>query len=63
MLTAAQVAAVVGVLPSTWRSYVARGWAPPPDGHLGATPWWAPATVQRWREQWNTRHQEEVPDR
>lgn len=36
-----------GVQPSTWRSYMARGQAPEPDGReeISGTPWWYEATV------------------
>lgn len=46
--TAAEVAAHLGVTAATWRTYVHRGEAPRPDGYLGRTPWWRPATVAAW---------------
>lgn len=49
-LTNADAAALAGVAPSTWRDYVARGYAPAPDGRLGRTPWWRPATITTWLE-------------
>jgi hypothetical protein len=49
-LTVAQVADRIGVAASTWRSYVARGQAPKPDGHYDArTPWWLAEVVDAWR--------------
>lgn len=50
-LTTADVAALLGVTPATVRSYAARGDMPPPDGHLGRTPWWKPRTIEQWRKQ------------
>lgn len=47
-LTTQQAADWAGVKPATWRSYVARGRAPRPDGHFGATPWWSEQTVRQW---------------
>lgn len=34
--------------PSTWRSYVARGEAPPPGRHVGRTPQWRRAQIETW---------------
>lgn len=36
-----------GIEPSTWRSYMARGLAPEPDGReeISGTPWWYESTV------------------
>lgn len=49
-LTAADVAARIGVNPATFRAYVARGQAPAPDGQIdGRTPYWDPATIDEWR--------------
>ncbi len=45
-----EAAALAGVTPSTWRNYVTRGYAPPPDGRLGRTPWWHRATIDGWLE-------------
>ena len=44
-LSATQAADVWGVTPSTWRAYVARGWAPKPDGQFGSQNWWWRETV------------------
>jgi hypothetical protein len=43
-------AARAGVKPGTWRSYVARGQAPEPDGYeeVSGTPWWWPTTIDFW---------------
>jgi hypothetical protein len=49
MLTSDEAAARVGVTAASWRSYVARGDGPKPDGHLGRTPWWKPETVDAWK--------------
>lgn len=49
-LTVGEVAALIGVATSTFRAYVARGQAPPPDGHLdGRTPYWLRSTIKSWR--------------
>lgn len=48
-LTTREVADQLGITPASWRSYVARGDAPAPDGHLGSTPWWKQSTVTRWQ--------------
>lgn len=49
-------AAYVGLKPATWRPYVKRGQAPPPDrreistsGH--ALPVWKKATLDAWKQQ------------
>lgn len=48
-LTVAQVAALAGVKPSTWRAYVSRGQAPAPVAHLDArTPLWDRVEVEAW---------------
>lgn len=47
-LTAHQVAEMLGIMPNTFHSYVARGQAPAPDGHLGRTPYWLATTIQDW---------------
>lgn len=49
MLTTAEVAAVLELNPQTVYTYVSRGSFPAPDGYLGATPWWRPATVEEWQ--------------
>lgn len=48
-LTVAQAAALTGVTPATWRSYVARGQRPAPDGKTDpcGCPWWYETTVTR----------------
>lgn len=49
-LTTAEITAELGIKPSTWRSYVARGYAPKPDGHLDArTPYWFRSTIDTHR--------------
>jgi hypothetical protein len=56
LLTGPQIAVLIGVSPSTWRAYVARGQAPapddpdtdrPPNRH---TPRWLISTIDAWRE-------------
>lgn len=48
-LTVAAIAEDRGIQPSTWRSYVARGLAPQPDGHYDKrTPWWYASTIAAW---------------
>ncbi len=49
-LTNRQAAELAGIAPGTWRDYVARGYAPQPDGRLGVTPWWWEGTVRAWLE-------------
>lgn len=46
--TVADVAAHLEVAESTVRAYLARGQMPAPDGRLGRTPWWRPATIRGW---------------
>jgi hypothetical protein len=49
-LTASQAARVAGVQPTTFRSYVSRGQAPEPDGHIDKrTPYWLRSTIAAWR--------------
>lgn len=48
VLTAEQAAKQAGVNVRTWHAYVARGTAPPPDGHLARTPYWYEDTVTEW---------------
>lgn len=45
----AEVARYLGIGASTVRAYAARGQMPVPDGRLGRTPWWRPATIVAWR--------------
>lgn len=47
-LTADEVAALLGIKASTWRSYVAREQAPKPAGSVGRTPLWLRADVEGW---------------
>ena len=47
-LTAAEAAERSGVTPDSWREMVRLGRAPKPDGYLGRTPWWHPATIEAW---------------
>jgi predicted site-specific integrase-resolvase len=48
-LTATEVAAQLGLSPSTITAYRARGKMPAPDMQYGRTPLWKPATITRWR--------------
>lgn len=45
-------AAYLGVTPSAWRSYVAKGRAPQPDGidEGFGKPYWLKATLDTWKE-------------
>lgn len=47
-LTVADIAQLAGVSKITIHTYRSRGTFPPPDGHLGPTPWWTPQTVAEW---------------
>lgn len=51
-LTTKEVAALLNIDPVTWRSYVSRGQAPAPDGHVESFgrsfPVWRRATVTAW---------------
>lgn len=47
-LTTAQAAALAGIKPRTWSSYVARGQAPPPIARIGSTPVWDREQVEHW---------------
>lgn len=44
----AEAASHCGIPDATWRSYVSRGTAPPPDLRIGRTPAWRPSTVRGW---------------
>ncbi len=45
-----QVAALLGIKPGTWRSYVSRGYAPQPDDHDDdRSPVWFATTIDRYR--------------
>ena len=48
-LTAREVAEAVGIAPSTFRAYVARGQAPKPDETIGRSAIWYDTTIARWR--------------
>ena len=45
----AEVAAYLGVAPSTVTAYKARREMPEPDGRVGRSPWWRPETIRAWR--------------
>jgi predicted DNA-binding transcriptional regulator AlpA len=53
-LTTAEVAALVGISPVTWRGYVSHQMprgnpAPKPDGEIdGRTPYWLRSTITAW---------------
>lgn len=47
--TVAEVAAYLGVQPSTATAYLARQQMPAPDGRMGRTPWWYANTIRAWR--------------
>lgn len=49
LLTVAEVCQRLGIAPSTWRAYVARGQAPQPDRRIGREPLWSPRTIERWQ--------------
>ena len=52
MLTVKDVAARLGVKPRTveaYRHHIQYGF-PEPDGRLGRTPWWKPATIDDWQK-------------
>lgn len=54
-LTVPQIAAMVGIQPSTFRAYVARGKAPKPDGRYGRqSPYWFPSTIAGWMDERTT---------
>jgi predicted DNA-binding transcriptional regulator AlpA len=46
--TVDQVAAYLGVGPSTVTSYRARGQMPAPDRYFGRTPVWRAETIREW---------------
>jgi hypothetical protein len=46
LLDTAAICRRLGITPSTWRAYVARGQAPAPDERFGATPVWYAATIE-----------------
>ena len=47
-MTTRDIAAYLGVKPSTVTAYVARGQFPPADAVIGATKLWERSTVQAW---------------
>lgn len=49
-LTTEDVAARLGVTPSTVRAYHSRGQMPPPSGRIGRTPYWTPRDIEPWLE-------------
>lgn len=49
-LTANQIAAKLGIEQTTWRGYVSRGDAPPPDKTLGPLNLWLVDTFEEWRD-------------
>jgi predicted DNA-binding transcriptional regulator AlpA len=49
--TTRDVAAYLGVTPSTIRAYAARGQMPPADRRIGREPVWRPATIRTWHSQ------------
>lgn len=49
-LTTAEVAARLGVKPSTVSGYHSRRLMPEPDGHLGRTVWWWESTIDAWNK-------------
>ncbi len=48
---AADVAAYLGVTPSTVHSYRHRGQMPEPDEVIGRTPVWSPRRIIEWHDQ------------
>lgn len=48
MLITDEVADLVGIEPTSWRTYVSRGDAPRPDDYVGATPLWRKSTIEKW---------------
>lgn len=49
-LERSEAAALAGITPDTWSSYVARGQAPAASRHVGRTPLWDEAEVRHWVE-------------
>ena len=49
--TTSDVAAFLGIAPSTIRAYVARGQMPAADRRIGREPVWRPATIRQWQSQ------------
>jgi hypothetical protein len=50
-LSSRDAAAYVGLPPSSWRVYVARGEAPAPDGKIGNSNWWWRDTLDKWKQE------------
>lgn len=48
-LDRAAAAAVLGIAPKSLTAGVRRGTYPEPDGHVGRSPWWYPATLDAHR--------------
>lgn len=60
----AEVAEHLGVSDGTVRAYKHRGYLPRPDGVLGKSPWWRPATIIQWQQQrpgQGARHGDKTP--
>lgn len=49
LLTAKEVAALLGVHPNTVTAYKHRKQMPPPDKQYGRTPLWYESTIRAWR--------------
>jgi predicted DNA-binding transcriptional regulator AlpA len=49
--TTRDVAAFLGVAPSTIRAYAARGQMPRADRRIGREPVWRPETIRHWHSQ------------
>ena len=48
-VTRDEAANIAGVKPDTFSNYVARGRAPAPVRHIGRTPLWDAAKVEKWQ--------------
>jgi hypothetical protein len=48
MVDIAELAEMAGIVPSTLREKMARGYAPQPDGYVGRTPYWKRRTAEQW---------------
>lgn len=49
MLDRAALAARLGITPASVTRAVNRGSLPPPDGHVGDSPWWWSTTIDAWQ--------------
>lgn len=49
LMTVTEIAAELGLSPSTLTAYRARGRMPEPDEQYGRTPLWKQETIRRWR--------------